>query len=279
MITHSCVETLSDVFNKPGENGVFKSMLTNDNLSTLFSSINLNTDNVQSIDFDYIYNRSGNKAISELLYNMIYNRTQSYRDLLVVDEVRFPTWNYLIMDVGTELVNSLLYVKFFDKWTKLIDTVLLKYDILNPLNITLSETAKNTDTNSGSDSYTSSASGTIKDSGSGSTKHEINETDSRSIYGYNSSSASPSDIVNSIGDNSDSTSTENNRTTSASTSDKQTFGRVLTVNSTRNHTRIGSIGNKTFSELVDSERNTATFVILDTIYRDLDSVLTRGRYI
>lgn len=292
------IELLKDVYDRPAVNGIFKSMINNLTLQKLLNEIGVSVDTVMSIDFDYIYNRSGEKKISNLLYCMIYSRVEDDNGTLVIDDKKFPTWNYLVSDIGNELINSLIATKFSAKWQKLIDTVFLQYDVISPFNITLTETSTGKDTNSGTDSVKSVTGNTVTDNGtvnntttdngSVTNTETVDLSDSRSIYGYNSQNPSPSDITSKTGTDKDETKSNNTRgvngtnsntrTVDGTVTDTKDYGHILSREANRDYTRKGNIGNRSFSELIDDERKTVQFIILESIYSDLDSVLTRGRY-
>lgn len=125
---------------------------------------------------------------------------------------------------------------FAYKWSRLTETLKLEYDTLKPFNITLSETASDVlDTQKDKTTY----------------------TDNENLYGFNSSTAVPSDKNDG----------ESNRE----------YKR--TIDNTRNYTRIGNIGNTSLQDLVKQERDVANFNLGEILLKDISTVLCRGKYI
>lgn len=132
-------------------------------------------------------------------------------------------------------VRAIIASRFEDKWSRLWELWNKEYDPLQPFDITLTETS-------------SDKLDTIKD--------KSTYIDNDSVYGFNSTEASPSDK-------------------SSGSTDRE-YARDITRG--RDYSRKGNIGNITKQELVKQEREVLQYQIIDTIFKDIASVLVRASF-
>lgn len=305
------IETIRDIFPQPGKAGIFQMMLENETLSGILGAIGIDSETAVSIDYDYIFNHAGDKLMSNLVYCLINSYINNDNENLVYINYRdLPTYNAFITEVGHEIVNNILSVTYSNKWQRLIDTTLLEYNILSPFTIELNENSAGNNKRGGTDSrtvkdtgtdalahsgtVTTVDSGTIKDDGSNTKTTTPNTTETSSTYGFNSSSAVPADIKATTGTVKETDAPTNTRTLGTSEqetfnntdtrtlntqkADTTTYGGTNEYENSRDYTRKGNIGNRSFSELIEAERQQLRYLVLQTIYADLDAVLTRSRF-
>lgn len=201
---------------------------------------------------NYYFSKSGNKLISTLLHNTIeYNNDDG-----------------VINQLGKNIISNIINSKYGKKWIDLYNLYAKEYDFDKPFNITFSE--ESTDTLTSSESNVSNR--TTNDTNVNETKNSNENTDN-SRYGFNSSNAVPTDkTTTSYTDK-----TEN--TYNSSNVDNRTNTYNRTNPKSRDTSRVGNIGNTTIQELVKQEREKLMYQLWDTICLDLDSVLTRSKYI
>lgn len=249
-------DKLIDVYNHPEKVGIFFAMSKNVDLFNLFQSLGIITpDNFHSFDIEYIYNHSGEKTLSPMLQNMFRRLIKDENgDIVVLADGRKVSWDFVLSEVNQDIVNFVIKIKFLTKWQNLVETVKLKYDILSPYHMDITDNTKE-DGNSSS-SYDADFEQTNNNKG----------TTDNNTYGFNSTEAVPSDI--SADDYIDSTNGKRNTKTDMSREG----------NTSRTITRNGNIGNRSMSELIEERRRLLQYQIMDTIYEDLDSVLTRSKY-
>lgn len=153
--------------------------------------------------------------------------------------------------------------RYYKKWKKIFDTFSLEYNPIKPYDMTIHD--HNYDEHGGE---------TVIDRTHSDESEITNETEydttENGYQGFNSENYNPVDK-----------SSNTSKDTSSSKVDvegqvKTTHGR--TVDSDRDITRSGNIGNITQQELIERERELWKYQIYDIIFRDLDSVYTRPKY-
>lgn len=260
--------------------------------------IEISDNNMQSILFEYLA-KSRNKTISQFVNMLI-----EYNELRFVNNGKFFVPDYIVY---TEM-GKLLEIRYFSKWSKIWDTFKIKYDAIRPYDMSIKDTSN--DINSGSDNKSISSNTTkkLKDTHSGDTitsneasststsnSEDIVDTDDTidSVQGFNSSSFVPSDKTSNtsktnsnsqVNDTDSETETirhgeivDTDSNSITTENETLTFGKQLST--TRDISRLGNIGNITQQELIERERELQKYIILDTIYDDLDRVFTRSKYI
>lgn len=199
----------------------------------------------KSIWLNYLYNHSGQKEESPLLKNYIFHNVP----LL-------------------EKIDDILSVNFLDKWTRLHDALTLKYGVIDNYN-RIEDTETNT---TGGFTTTDTLSSSDVMSGGHNTNTDYNNNHQTSAY--------DSDVY--VDDNADTSSNNENftyndetkTTTSSSETENENSNNILT------HSVIkGNIGVTTSQQMLMSELELRKYNIIDTIYSDIDSVLTLAVYI
>lgn len=239
--------------------------------------------NTESIDYFisqftseviYLLREAYSINLKYLFYNYISNvkyKTLSTYVTNLIDVYginKLSDGSYTMSDVGfSECCKHISYT-YYEKWDRLWNTFNQKYDMIKPYDMSIN------------DSYNEQHNGTTNTSSSGSyTSQDItaskvtNDTTENDVYGFNSTTAVPSDISKNTYDSQDTNTNNNNSERSQIVS----HGRGL--ESDRSVSRIGNIGNIPQQDLIQKERDLQMYLIWDTIYDDLDRVLTRSKYI
>lgn len=231
------------------------------------------------LDMDYFGNHSGEKPISPLVHK-----------LLDSDDT-------VGLEARTQLA-ALVMAKFYQPWQKLYDTYYVNYDPL--VNYDMDESGSETtdsdkahadttsygktvnDSESGNSTDTTTYGGTLADNESG------NSTNNKSRYGFNSSTAVPTDIetanyqkafqratggTDSVGEQYQKASQE---TTGGSDSNYGTDNEDKTIEYERH--REGINGNINIQKLIKEDRELWIEDYFARVYRDIDSVLTEPIY-
>lgn len=279
--------------------GIFKDLKTS--YATTFTWL----DNADVLDAEYYGNHSGNKEISPIIDKFIeYN---------VDNEVPSP---YVLTTTQRTLLAKIIANKFESKWTKLYAILAMEYNPIENYSMVEEETPEITHTHSVSNDYevsdtkTNAFKRTSKEEPSQDyavTQEKSVNTDlsvetetgsSAEVYGFNSSTAVPSNdatggsTVTTTGDKADNTETTvttqdgyittteegsandnvetNTHTQSGSTIDEETGSRTLT--------RSGNIGVTTSQQMIESEIALWQWNFFDTVYKDIDTVLTSPKY-
>lgn len=188
----------------------------------------------------------GNKIVSSLV------------DKLLTDDV-------LTNESIQTIANSLVAI-YGKQWEKLYETLKLQYNPIENYNMT--ETSKDTDINTGTVSTNNSLVHGEKISNSGTSNIEA----TGDIYGFNSSSATPSDrsTQDNVAENTEiHTGTDTNDNT-----------RTDDLQHENNHTlsRSGNIGVTTSQQMLESERNLWLWNYFDVVFSNIDSFLTCNTY-
>ena len=267
-------------------------------LREVLSSINYGTGNLPSMFTEYI-SKSRNKTLSNFALM-----------LLESEGLRKSTKGDFYIPSGgvfTE-VGKILNTRYYNKWLKLWNTFQLTYNPIRPYDMEITDNSNERESGSDSTSKTNSDNTLSKDTHGGTTKktninssnssnNSVDETENDdtidSVQGFNSDTFVPSDKSSNT-----SKSTVNNESVSSENGDEttthgQTIDRNINSSSVGNETtnygkntelsrdivRQGNIGNITQQELIEREREIQMYQILDTIFNDLDRVLTRSKYI
>lgn len=219
--------------------------------------------NVDKFDMSIQYmTRSGTKAISTLVEELL----KEYPLRHVVNEYTLDEY-YMISSQAQSNILAIIQSRFQTKWQKLYDTITAQYDALNPYDMTINEETTDTLTSSGTNSSNK------LDNGSRTSNETISGERDDSSYGFNSPTSVPTDESQNSSESSASDEISNSST--IETSNEYTRSNPTT----RELTRKGNIGNITKQELLEKERDVWQWQIWDVIFKDLDSVLTRSKYI
>lgn len=223
------------------------------NLLTLLNNISNNR--TQEIYIDY-YSKSSKKTLSNLVRLMFLTYgTQKIDDY------------YTLSNFGIMNIINVIYARYYKKWQKLYNTTLLNYDAIKPYDVTISETTK--DELTSKDKLTKGTINTVHTVDG--TIESNNEKDFKVAYNSNDSSLTD-EIAQTHNSNSTGDVTNNTNSTNEDNYDR-------TNDITKSVSRKGNNGNITIQELINKEREILEYQIFDTIFNDLDRVLTRSKYI
>lgn len=258
---------LIDFYDKPRENGIFYALSQNENFKNIFDKLVVN---YHSMDMDYIINHSGLKTVSNLLEYFI-------RGLIIDDDSNYVTlkdgkkvtWDYVVTTVDQQIINDILFAKFYNKWNNLADTIIQEIDALNPYHMDIKDITNEAGTFKSNDEKNTGGNSSTDSSTDSSSQNDNN------TFGFNTTNDNgvPADKSNE-------TSNSNNHISSG-------YGEKITNenNSSRNNdttrtiSRNGNIGNKSAMQLIEEKREMLSYEFFNTVYNDLDSVLTRSKYI
>lgn len=255
---------LIDLYPDPLFEGVFYEMSQISELANIFQSIGIESeDDYHSIDVDYILNNSGLKPLSMVAEHYFSQFITTHEGKFVLDdEGNRMTYVEAAKFMSQTVIKNIILIRFRKKWTDLIDTVYAEYNILTPYEMTVSEDTNETE----KEETTSTRSG----SDNVDVTNDNDTTNTRKVAGYNS--ATFNDSEQDIVDDTFTSKTERSNEQSAS------GGRDRTNMATRNISRKGNIGNRSAAELLEQQRELVRYQVLQEIYNDLDSILTRSMY-
>jgi len=202
--------------------------------------------------------RKVSKAFSDCVSFLQFNR-------MVVD-------NNIYYSLCPENIKSIIFNKFMTKWEELYDTINKKYDVLKPFDISLIEsesdklkTLQDTSNRVVNENLKTDYQ-TLKD--------KSTNTSSDKVYGFNSETGVNSESGDSSTENE--FSSLNNDTKTGITTDTRNYERDITKS--RDYSRSGNIGNRSYSELIIKEREKLMFNLQDIILEDIASVLCSYTY-
>lgn len=261
-----------DVYaNYPTDGGVFSPM-ANAPWTDTMTGLNL--------DIAYLDGHSGERYCSNLI-----NRRLDDSGVLSSD--------------NRTLIANILWAMFGTQWTRLWATIKpVDYDPLT--NYNMEETVEGTESSTRTPDLTRGDTGTVQTSGqdkrtpdltkanTGTVKNEGSgtSTNQNNLWGFNSSEAVPSDMVDGAATNENTTTGNLSETqTGTDTTDHtntDTYNRSYTETGTdttagtssRKLTRTGNIGTNTFQNLLQQERNIWMYDFFEQVFKDVDSVLT-----
>ena len=212
-----------------------------------------NTDDF--LDYEYHGNRSGNKYVSPLVRNLL----NADGELTSTERARLA---------------MIIFNKFKEKWDKLYATLELEY---NPIeNYRMTEEEEITDDKNITDSYVRDRDVSGTNTGSITNALSDTETINNQVYGFDN--GEPTNKDKSV----DSTSSINTQTNNLANSESEDINDSNAHNEdniqNRSLTRSGNIGVTTSQQMIESERNLWKWNFYDTVFKDIDSVLTLKIY-
>lgn len=261
--------TSNDIYLFEKVGNIFPSYL---DLQSCLSNLPLRTKLLLSaISNGEIEQNSGDINISfiiEYLSKSYNKRLSSFIDTLLesfpLQEVR----DYYVLSTDTyEKICALIDVRYYIKWTKLLETFKLKYNAIRPYDMEITDNNEETTDNDVLISRVNESS-----SSSSSNDKVIQDITEDSIYGFNSVSPVPTDKST---NQNEVVGTDNDTYSGTGSTDTQ---QDKTINSERNIKRLGNIGNITQQELIERERELWQYQIIDVVYKDLDKIFTCGSY-
>lgn len=182
------------------------------------------------LDIDYLYRWSGNKPISPLIKQLCGSLET------------LPANQY-------EIVAGVVWANYGDKWTRIYNTITAEYEPLENYDMTEHYEGSRTDD------------ATTRDTASPA-NNTVSSTTNADVYGYNSSSPSPSDR---------STTTTNQGKDATSKYDN-------TTGDEHDLTRHGNIGVTTSQQMAESEIALRQYNFFEGVYKDLDKILALPIY-
>lgn len=234
------------------------STLNANGLSTFFEQHNLDID---SCDLEYIIVHSGLKTVNRLVSNFC---DKAY-------EEDFPgLGKSYVSPFFKKSFTAIIRTRFESKWNRLFDTLNIQYEATHPYEIT--------STNSGADVTVSSdhstSSNNNSNSGFSKTDNISKSEDNVGVYGFNSVNSVNSDVTNRkeeiVSDYVDGGNSHGDSENSKDSTSTLTRGTV--------NRKVGNLGNYATQDLIDKEFKLRRLQILDIIYADIDSVITRSIY-
>lgn len=182
------------------------------------------------LDIDFIYRWSGYKSISPLVKHLMGN-------------------NSTMDSTGYTQLAGIIWAYFGEAWTRKYNALMAEYNPLENYNMTEEEDNEIID---------DATTGVTGSSANNSTS--VNST--HSVYGYNSSSASPSE--------SDSATTSQNTDINTDYDNTRTIDRTLT--------RSGNIGVTTSQQMLESELALRAYRFFEEVYKDVDRIVALPIY-
>lgn len=251
------ITRISDLYPSPFTQNVFTDMKADTELNEILSVILKNDDEWTSAGIEYIYNKSYSKRLSPMLIALLSGYVIDNDYKYVYDNNTKITWGEFVERFNRKTLNDVIRVRYRVKWGKLIHTLeTLKYEVLSPFHTDLEDNI--TQDFLGSD--------TINSTDSHST------TEDNSVFPFNVN-FEKDENGNDVQQKPVPTSTNSE---SLNYTDKSKYERNGAH--TRKATRKGNIGNMTNQQLIEEEINLRKNQIIDIIFDDLDSILTRNFY-
>lgn len=298
------MKRLIDIYRDPMERGIFFDMFNDEEVyEQLFKPLGMDSDDAHAMDMDYYFNVSGTKLISGLLEHFCNNYVlDDDGEYVINDKGKRTLWDYFVIDTDKNIINRVIKQKFLLKWTKYLKTVLAEYDMLSPFTMEITDdatsssnknaTKKQTDTNTRerTDNATNNTDTTVTNNLQTTSTESTSNDEEEGIAAFNSTDYSNSTKKSKSGSaeesvtNTGTVGTDSEQTSSGTTNENVSGTTDVTDTSSENATekrsiiRKGNIGNLTFADIISGERTMLAYQLFDTIYADLDNILTRGMY-
>ena len=206
----------------------------------------LTNSNYAAVDLDYHGSR-GDKFCSPVVEGLLE---------------AYSSFSYLPYTPAGSYLMKMLWQRFGDNWSKRWTALQAEYEPLE--NYHMEETEEEDTTNTGTVGNVS----TLTGSGSRSTSEETDATIDKSVYGFDSAQASPSESEE------DHSETSGSETTTESQSGNNTRTDNLAGTRDRTLIRSGNIGVTTSQQMLSAELDIRTYDFYKSVFDDIDKVLT-----
>jgi hypothetical protein len=253
------ITRISDLYPTPFTQNVFTDMKADTELNEILSVILKNDDEWLSVGIDYIYNKSYSKRLSPMLVALLSGYVIDNDYKYVYDNDTKITWGEFVERFNRKTLNDVIRVRYRVKWKQLIkalEQIQQEYEILSPFHTQLDDNITQdflgSDTTNSTDNHST--------------------TEDNSVFPFNVN-FEKDENGNDVQQKSVPTSTNSE---SLNYTDKSKYERNGAH--TRKATRKGNIGNMTNQQLIEEEINLRKNQIIDIIFDDLDSILTRNFY-
>lgn len=251
------ITRISDLYPTPFVQNVFTDMKTDIELNAILSAILNNDDEWLATGIEYIYNKSYSKRLSPMLEVLLSSYVIDNDYKYVYDMDKKITWGEFTERFNRKILNDVIRVRYRVKWQKLIDSLeKLKYEVLSPFHTDLDDNITQdylgSDTTNSTDNHST--------------------TEDNSVFPFNVNFEKDEE-GNDVKQKPVPTSTNSE---SLNYTDKSNYTRNGAH--TRKATRSGNIGNMSNQQLIEEEINLRKNQIIDIIFDDLDSILTRNFY-
>ena len=251
------ITKISDLYPTPFVQNVFTDMKTDTELNNILSVIFKSDDEWIATGIEYIYNKSYSKRLSPLLEALLSGYVIDSDYKYVYDMNKKITWGEFTERFNRKILNDVIRVRYRVKWAKLINALeTLKYEVLSPFHTDLEDNI--TQDFLGSDTINST--------------NNHSTTEDNSVFPFNVN-FEKDENGNDVQQKPVPTSTNSE---SLNYTDKSNYERNGAH--TRKASRSGNIGNMTNQQLIEEEINLRKNQIIDIIFDDLDSILTRNFY-
>lgn len=182
------------------------------------------------LDLDYIYRWSGYKSISPLVRHVLGDNSE------------MPASGY-------NTLASVVWAHFGEPWTRAYNALVEEYNPLENYNMSETENTKTVD------DATTGVTGSAQN-------NNTSVTSSKSVYGYNTNTAVPSETESvSTGQSTDITTDYDNER-----------------NQSRGLKRSGNIGVTTSQQMLESELKLRVYRFFERVYKDVDTILSLPIY-
>lgn len=203
---------------------------------------------VDTLENEYYLSQSGNKFISIYLQRLMKQYETS---------IKFYQNYYFLPQIIYKHIANVLSMKYKTKWDKLYNIMISEYNPLNNIKNNESRSISKKETKT----YNLSNTKTGKDIDT--------YTGTNNIYGFDSINPVP----NNDGSSSNTTTYDNNLSRTGTE-----IREYLPNDNIENIERSGNNGKITFQELINQEIETRKYNIINTIYNDIDNLLTSQIY-
>lgn len=261
------IQRLNDLYREPFTYGILYDMFNDEKFYDIFVALGIDEDSAHSLDVEYIYNVSGLKTVSTLICGLLNEFIIDDNNDFVEYKGDRITYDKFINEIDKKIIRTIIYNKFFLKWKNLIDTLFIDYDVTNPYRMNVDDNVKF------DSSFNNTKENTYTSTGSNEGRTSQNGRGSNGIYGFNSTQSVDANKYDDYS-SADETYTNNRNDTG---NEKDISIKDSTTN--RKISRTGNIGNRSVTELIEERREMLKYQIFEIIFSDLDSVLTRSKYI
>ena len=271
------IKCFPEWYDNTGTGGIFKDIATGRTETFTWLA------NAGTLDMEYFGNKSGNKSVSPIIEKFIEQNIDA--------ELQNP---FVLTTAQRMALANIIVNRYSEKWQKLYALLSKEYNPIENYSMTETETPNITKRQGVSSDYA------VSDEKKTETNYSVstNSETTAEAYGFNSASpvptndASGNSTVTTIGNANENVETNTHKQTGGMTvtesgnanenvetnTHKQTGYTEETETGTRQLTRSGNIGVTTSQQMIESEIALWQWNFIESVYKDVDTVLTVPKY-
>lgn len=253
-------KTLMEAWGEPLSSGVFRLLRDLTNASTRFPWLKTDADSVL-LDELYYRNHSGKKLVSNIITSSLNNKGN-------------------LPEASKIMLANIIALKYEENWRRLWETMVAEYSPISNYDVTTTRELSKEESEDESLNKATSEENVLTHGLSRSTVYGKTDTTNESTYGFNSAAGTPvpSGKVVDAASGADTTTDSGNDSTQIDRNDDASRLKAFEGAENEEIHKTGVIGTVSVQKLLSEEREVWTWSFYESVFADIDKVLTIAVY-